>query len=262
MIRGLYTAGAGMGVEQARLDALANNLLNATTSGYKKDRVVQTPFPQLLLVQRQQETIGGLPARWEFVGLSNQGAAVRRVVTDFASGLIQETGEFTDLALANRNCFFTVSAPTPGDPARELYTRDGAFSIDGEGYLVTARGERVLGETGPVYIGEEGIFSVSAEGVIATPGQGEIDRLRLVEFADPAVLNKTGNNSFTAPPGAGQPAADPQVRQGFLERSNVSMAAEMVGLITVVRAYEANSRILQAHNDLLGLAVNQVGSLK
>lgn len=261
MLRGIYTAGAGMGVEQARLDALANNLINATTNGYKKDKVVQTPFPQLFLVQRRQEPLPAIPAGWEYVGLSNQGAAVSQVVTDFTPGLLQETKGFTHLALVNENCFFVISSPTPENPARELYTRDGAFALDGEGYLVTSRGERVLGNNGPLVIGERE-FSVSPEGVIYTPQQGETGRLRLVEFADLAVLNKTGNNCYAAPPGAALPATNPQVRQGFLERSNVQLAAEMVNMITAIRAYETNSRVLQAQNDLLGLAINQVGSLK
>ncbi|MCL6447159.1 MAG: flagellar hook-basal body protein [Armatimonadetes bacterium] len=262
MLRGIYTAGAGMGVEQAQMDTLANNLINVATNGYKKDRVVQMPFPQLLLVQRQQETVPGVSAGWEYTGRTNQGAAVRRVETNFAPGLVQETKEPTHLALLNQNCFFAINAPAPDDPARELYTRDGEFSLDGEGYLVTARGERVLGENGPIFLGEERDFFISEEGIVSTPRQGEIDRLRLVEFADLTVLSKTGDNCFAAPPGAAVPAPNPRVRQGFLERSNVNVTAEMVNVITALRAYEANSRVLQAHNDLLGLAVNQVGALK
>jgi len=262
MLRGIYTAGAGMGVEQAQMDVLSNNLVNAATNGYKKDRAVQLPFSQLLLVQRQQETVPGVNAGWVSVGLTNQGAAVRRVETNFAPGLLQETKEPAHLALLGENCFFAVNAPAPGDPARELYTRDGEFFVDGEGYLVTARGERVLGENGPVFLGEERDFFVSETGVVSTPRQGEIARLRLVEFADPAGLQKTGGNCFAAPPGAAAPALNPQVRQGFLERSNVNVTAEMISVITVLRAYEANSRVLQAQNDLLGLAVNQVGSLR
>lgn len=261
MIRGIYSAGAGMGVEQARLDAFSNNLVNATTNGYKKDRMVQSPFPQLFLVFKQQAASGNFPSRWKRVGRTNQGAAINRAVTDFSPGLLQETGEFYHLALENQHCFFVVSLPTPQEPFRELYTRDGAFTVDGEGYLVTLRGERVLGENGSIYIGEEK-FSVTGEGVIQTAGRGVIDRLRLVEFADLTVLNKTGDNSFVSPAGAAVPAANPGVRQGFLEQSNVHVAAEIVNMIAVVRAYEANSRVLQAHNDLLGLAVNQVGSLK
>jgi len=195
------------------------------------------------------------------LGNSNQGAAVTRSVTDFSTGPMVKTDIFSHLALGNRNCFFVLSSPTPEDPQRVVYTRDGAFTLDAGGYLVNSRGERVLGEGGPLLVEGER-FSVSGEGVLFSPGGDELGRLRVVEFADPAVLRKAGNNCFTAPPGADLPAANPDVRQGFLERSNVDLAAEMVDVVSCTRAYEANARILQAHDDLLGLAINKVGTLK
>jgi len=261
MIRGLYTSGAGMGTELARMDVVANNLVNAGTNGYKKDKIVQTAFLRLLLLQSREDLPGRLPPAWTPLGISNQGAAVVRTVTDFSAGSLEETGKASHLALGNPNCFFVVSSPVPGDPQRVVYTRDGAFTVDDQGYLVTLRGERVLGETGPLFVGDEK-FSVSAEGVLSAAGGGELGRLRVAEFADPGVLRKEGNNCFTAPPGTDLQAANPEVRQGFLERANVELAAEMVDMVSCTRAYEAGARVLQAHNDLTGLAINKVGTLK
>jgi len=275
MIRGIYTACSGMGTQQARMDILSNNLVNSTTNGYKADEVIQKSFPQLLLVQQAQRQAGGLsPGRWEYVGRTNQGAAVKQVVTNFTPGPAQETGSFNHLALTQQNCFFVINSPAADQPARELYTRDGVFQVDSEGYLVSSRGDRVLGERGPIQVGGER-FVVSREGMVST-AEGEIDRLYLVQFDDPAALIKTGGNCYTAPAGkarqAGTPHPNPPpsrgregwgvVLQGYLERSNVNLVAEMANMISIVRAYEANQRGLQAHNELLGLAVNQVGSLK
>jgi flagellar basal-body rod protein FlgG len=255
VIRGLYTAATGLGVQQARLDVLAANLANASTSGFKADNVVQKPFPELLLVEQQEGAFRTGPG-WRYVGTTNQGAAVARVVTNFSPGALRPTGRSTHLALTDPGAFLAVQTPRG-----ELYTRDGNLGVDGEGYLVDSRGNRVLGEAGPVRVGTDD-FQVTAGGEIIRPGQGTVGRLRIVRFADLNLLTKTGDNYFAAPAGSARPAASPEVRQGFLEGSNVDPAASMVQLVSAARSYEANQRILQAQDQLLDLAVNRVGALR
>lgn len=256
MIRGIYTAASGLGVQQARLDVLANNLSNASTSGFKADGVIQKPFPELLLVEQQDQGSVATGTRWRYVGTTNQGADVARVVTNFAPGPLKPTGKNTHLALATTNTFLVVQTPHG-----ERYTRDGDLAIDGEGYLVDSRGNRVLGETGPVQV-ENDDFRITAGGEIILPGQGTIDRLRIVQFAVLNLLAKTGDNYYTAPAGSARPAANPEVRQSYLEGANVDPAASMVQLVSAIRSYEANQRLLQAEDQLLDLAVNRVGALR
>ncbi|MGB9804283.1 flagellar hook-basal body protein [Desulfofundulus sp.] len=256
MIRGIYTAASGLGVQQARLDVLANNLANASTSGFKADGVIQKPFPQLLLVEQQNLGPVEIGPRWRYVGATNQGAAVTGVVTNFSPGPLKPTGKNTHLALATANTFLVVQ--TPGG---ERYTRDGNLGIDSEGYLVDSRGNRVLGEAGPVQVKSDD-FRITDGGEIILPGKGPAGRLRIVQFADLNLLTKTEDNYYTAPAGSAQPAAKPEVRQGYLEGSNVDPAASMVQLVSAVRSYEANQRLLQAQDQLLDLAVNRVGALR
>jgi len=102
-----------------------------------------------LLVQQGQRQAGGLPpGRWEYIGRTNQGVAVKQVVTNFTPGPVQETGSFNHLVLTQRNCFFVVNSPTADQPARELYTRDGVFQVDSKGYLVRFDDPAVLVKTG------------------------------------------------------------------------------------------------------------------
>lgn len=260
MIRGIYTAAAGMDVQSARLEVLANNAANATTTGFKADRVVQQSFPDLLLVESRSAPadvpVG--PGRRE-VGVINQGAAVSAVVTDFSPGAVESTGRTTSLALTAPDAFFAVADPAA--PGGEVYTRSGDFAVDGRGYLVDTRGRPVLGDAGPLQVNGDN-FRVDRDGQVSVPGQGVIGRLRLVQFNNPAVLTKTGDNDYTAPAGAAQPAAGPGVRQGCLEGSNVNTGETMAGLLTAARAYESNRQALQAENHLLDLAVNQVGVVR
>ncbi|MBE3588278.1 MAG: flagellar biosynthesis protein FlgF, partial [Thermoanaerobacteraceae bacterium] len=193
---------------------------------------------------------------WRYVGTSNQGAAVTQTVTSLAPGTLKQTGRSTDVALADAATFLVVQTP-----AGDRYTRDGRLDLDNQGFLVDSRGNRVLGEAGPIQVGRRD-FQINDAGEIVLPGQGVVARLQVVTFPDLNQVSKAGDNYFTAPAGAAQPAANPAVRQGYLEGSNVDPAASMVQLISVARSYEMNQRILQVQDQLLELAVNRVGALR
>ncbi|OAT79917.1 flagellar hook-basal body protein [Desulfotomaculum copahuensis] len=259
MIRGIYTAAAGLDVQSARLDVISNNVANIATAGFKTDNVTQKTFPDLLLVESQPRP-GDVPVgpSWRPVGVINQGAAVNGVYTDFTPGALQGTGKSTSLALTAPDSFFTVA--DPANPGGVLYTRDGDFAVDAGGYLVDARGRRVLGVNGPVQVNNAN-FQVDRNGRITVSGQ-PLDQLRIVQFNNPAGLVKTGDNYFRAPAGAAQPAVNPGVRQGYLEGSNVNAGAAMAGMVSALRAYESNQQTLQTENHLLDLAINQVGVLR
>lgn len=261
MIRGIYTSCAGMGTQQACMETLSNNLVNASTHGYKADKIIQTPFFKILLAQSQSQPESLLPGGWEYLGTINQGAVVRQVPVNFAPGQIEVTGNDNHLAISSPDCFYMISSPTLDEPDRVLFTRDGVFHVDGEGYLVNARENRVQGMNGDIKVGIER-FIVNRDGVISTVDGVEIDKLNIAQFKDLSVLVKDGGNCFTAPAGSEQEAVDPVIQQGCLECSNVDLADGMASMISIVRSYEANQRSLQAQNELLGLAVNKVGSLR
>lgn len=272
MLRGLYSAASGMDVQQAKVESISNNLANATTPGYKKERVMSQSFPEHLIISQggpkhkiSPVLPGGGP---KMVGTTGIGALVEETVVNFSPGQVQETGNHTDIMIDGPS-FFAVSAPAPADPGRVCYTRNGAFKVDREGYLATTGGYRVLGEAGPIRVGEVGVnappkFVVSSDGTIRTEDAvTELGRLQLFEFDDVNVLRKeTEGLFFETQPGSARPATAPGVRQGFLEKANVNVVEEMVDLITVMRAYETGQRLIQAQDELLAKSVNQVGSLR
>lgn len=259
MIRGIYTAAAGLDVQSARLDVISNNVANVATVGFKTDQVTQKSFPGLLLVASQPRP-GDVPVGpgWRPVGVINQGAAVSGVFTDFAPGALQGTGKTTSLALTAPDSFFAVA--DPANPGGEIYTRDGDFAVNARGYLVDDRGRQVLGVNGPIQVNGSN-FQVARDGQVSASGR-PLDRLRIMQFNNPAVLVKVGDNCFRAPAGAALPAANPGVRQGYLEGSNVNTGAAMAGMVSALRAYETNQQTLQEENHLLDLAINQVGVLR
>ncbi len=271
MLRGLYSAASGMDVKQAKVESISNNLANATTPGYKKERVISQSFPEHLIFSQggPKHKIGPMvQGRPKIVGTTGIGALVEETIINFSPGQVQETGNHTDIMI-NGPYFFAVSAPVPEDPGRVCYTRNGAFKVDWEGYLATTGGRRVLGEAGPVKVGEAGVntppkFVVTPDGVVMMEDAvTELGRLQLVEFDDVDVLRKETEGLFVETiPGSGRPVNAPDVRQGFLEKANVNVVDEMVDLIAAMRAYETGQRLIQSQDETLAKSVNQVGSLR
>ncbi|NPV72521.1 MAG: flagellar basal-body rod protein FlgF [Pelotomaculum sp.] len=264
MIRGLYSAAAGMDVLQAKVESVSNNLANASTPGYKREDITIRSFPEMLLIRQGgiQRKPAGTP---EAIGTASNGVLLSELFIDHTQGDLRETGDPADVAIKGP-AFFAVSAPGPESPDRVCYTRNGAFKIDQEGYLVTAGGYRVLGEDGEIRIedfqlNDPARLSISPDGSVRIDGM-EAGRLMLVEFDDVNSLQKVGEGLFEDPQGTGRPAVSSSVCQGYLEAPNVNVVDEMVSLITATRAYEANQRIIQSQDELLAKAVNQVGSLR
>ena len=247
MVRGLYTAATGMMVQRHNMDVLTNNLVNAETTGYKKDTLVTSAFTEVMLERINDPGISILGTT--DVGTYNYGTRVDELFTDFTEGGYEETGESTDLAIVG-NGFFVVNTEDG-----ERYTRAGNFAVDEEGYLVTADGNYVLGEKGRIYVGTTD-FSVSEDGTVAVGGVAA-DRLRLETFDDLTVLRKQGDNLYYAYGGAAPvDAVNASVKQGVQESSNVNVSDEMVDMLTVYRKYEANQKVVSMTEDSMELAAN------
>ncbi|MGI6092369.1 MAG: flagellar basal-body rod protein FlgF [Veillonellaceae bacterium] len=245
MIRGIYAAAAGMVAESQRNDVTANNLANVNTAGFKKDVAVSRDFASVLI---QRINDGQAAAN---VGTVGSGSQIDEVATIHTSGTVRYTGNDFDLAIDGKGYFVVETA----EGLR--YTRNGSFTRNGQGELVTSDGLRVMGQTGPVAIGD-GKMTVASDGTISIDGL-ETNQLRVVDFADEKQLTKQGASLFAAPEGVQAQQAAGTVNQGYLEMSNVNVVAEMVNMINGFRAYEINGKSVQAHDHLLDKAVNEVG---
>ena len=254
MIRALYTAASGMNAQQANIDNIAHNLANVNTVGFKKSRV---EFEDLVY---QQTKVPGAPssATGEApIGLET-GLGVRSVATsrDFSRGNLRTTSGPLDLAVEGDG-FFQIQLPS-GDTA---YTRSGAFHLDAQGAVVTNEGYPMLPQiTLPanatsIAISKDGIVSAAVPGQSAAQQFGTIE---LAGFQNPAGLRAMGGSLYQASsasgePTVGVPGADARgtLAQGFVEDSNVSVVEEMVNMILGQRAYEANSKVIKAADEML-----------
>lgn len=251
MIRGLYTAASGMMVEAARQETITNNLANSETTGFKRDLALQRAHAEQPVVREGNNN--RFQAR-PIIGTLGLGSLVDGIHTAHEQGGLQETSRSLDLAITGSGFFTVDTAEGP------RYTRSGAFTLDADRYLVNDQGYRVLGTTGLLRI-PEGEMSVDGSGQIFVDGQLQ-GQLRLSAFEDPLQLRKQGESLYATGDGQMEIPADGVVKQGFLETSNVQAVQEMVRMIATLRAYETNQRAVQAQDELLGKAVNEVGSLR
>jgi flagellar basal-body rod protein FlgF len=249
MIRGIYTAAAGLATATLRLGVVSNNVANAATPGYKQDRLPEEVGKSIDLMKYAIDADG------HPVGSVTLGPNVGLSQLDLAAGPIQETTNPLDVAIAGTG-FFAVQ----GADGQTRYTRDGGFHADSDGSLRARDGSAVLDTNGqPIQLPLGGDVSVAADGTVLA-GAANVAQLQIVDFAPGAQLNKVGNGMFAAPAGV-QPraATGAQVYQGYLEGSNVDMTETMVATMNLVRAYEANQKLLQMQDETLKSTVNEVG---
>ncbi|MGQ9512490.1 flagellar hook-basal body protein [Thermodesulfitimonas sp.] len=249
MLRGIYTAATGLNLQQVAIDLVANNVANVSTAGFKSDRLSAMSFPEVLLLRAEPEG-----RRMQPVGVTGYGTEVAAITTDYTQGALENTGNLGDVALHGEG-FLVVQTD-----AGERYFRGGTIFVDGEGYLVTANGDRILGEGGPVQVGGSD-YKIAPDGTVLAGGN-PVDRLLVVDFQDKIVLVKEGKGYFRAAGGLPEAAAGAVILQGYLETANVDLTREMTMLIEGLRAYQLNQRALRTHDELLSRAVNQIGKVR
>lgn len=256
MIRGLYTSGWSMLANTRKMDVITNNLANVNTTAYKKDGVVFESFPELL-TQRIKDTNGNAA-----IGNMSLGSDVGEIHTYNTPGQMLKTGSNLDMALSDTDTgtsYFAVGVTQANGNIQEYYTRDGAFALDSTGRLVNKDGNLVLGQNGAITLtGED--FNITRDGKVFQNGT-QIDTLKLVTFTNPDTLRKVGNNLVNTTAQSVQAGFTGEVKQGYLEQSNVNVVKEMVDMISVSRAYEASQKALQAQDGTLEKAVNEVGKI-
>lgn len=276
MFRGFYTAASGMLAQQRRTEMLTNNMANANTPGFKADQSSLRAFPEMLLKrfdEQKMPTKNGLNLPYnQIVGSLNTGVYMQEVMPKFIQGDLQDTGQTTDMALIdiimpanqetgyNGSVFFTVQNAA----GETRYTRNGDFTLDGQGFLTTASGNYVLDSTGNRIQLSSDQFTVNENGMIQGAA-GETALLGISYSANPFELIKEGDGLYRTE-GAealgdarGVAGAQFSLQQGKLERSNVDPSRSMTDMLTAYRTFEANQKVLQAYDKSMDKVANEVG---
>jgi len=279
VIRGLYTGASGMNAQQVRLDAVSNNLANIDTTGYKRDSAIHKSFAQLLLRRLGDDGVTknpfGSADMAPVVGKIGTGVETNELFTEFEQGALKETQSDFDLAMDGKG-FFSIMTPYG-----ERYTRDGSFVLGKEGFLETKEGYPVLGQDGPIQV-KANNFKVDKEGNVYINRSFQddpfrlvsreentwdrlelLDSLKIVDFKKTRYLAKQGSGLWKGTEESGEPSIlksgqIPKVIQGYIEASNVNPVLEMVKMIEVNRAYEANQKTIQSEDSMLGKLINEV----
>jgi flagellar basal-body rod protein FlgG len=243
MLEGLNSAAAGMAAQQQRLDAVANDLANANTTGYKHQRV---GFRDLVYDQTGRSSADGVR--------TGSGAAAVDAGRAFAQGVMQRTDRPLDVAIQGEG-FLRVRLAD----GRDALTRDGGLHVDGSRRLVTGTGAIVQPAiTVPEGVAEDQI-SIGGDGTVLAAGR-RIGRLDVVTVRSPQGLLSAGDNAFVPSAASGPAIAAPRattLSQGALEASNTDMAEAMVAMIESQRAFQLASKAITTADEMMGIA-NQV----
>ncbi len=287
MLRSFYTSTSGLKAQEQRMNNVANNLANVNRTGFKRDITVMKAFPEML-ISRLNDQVQRLPIgsvdNHPVVGMLGTGVESNQTFTDFSQGSLVETEHPYDMGLEGAG-FFVVETPQG-----ERYTRNGEFTLGKEGFLETKEGLRVLGERGPIQL-KLNNFRIDRNGNIfynpslqddpqrlVTERENDwrqeelLDTIKLVGFDRVQHLEKMGSSLFKPAsesnlgiPLSGVPhllsaQQRPVLRWKMLEKSNINAVSEMVNMIEVQRAYEANQKVIQTDDQLLGRLINGVGN--
>lgn len=275
MIRGIYTSAAGMLCETIRQDIIANNLANVDTAGFKQNEAIFKERPTMVIRKVNDGQL--YPPRpfyrYPKIGKLGTGSVLDETFTNFAAGTFSYTGNDLDVSLANEKAFFLVES---GDGIR--YSRDGVFNINQNGFLTNMSGDFIMAEREPadgaseILVADGGEVVANLERIAITDGQtikisedgrvwvDGVPEYRLVQgqAADRKAFRKEGSNKFVRAYGD-VVRAQGDFKAGYVEKPNFSIVEEMVKMIEVARAYEANSKVVQSHDALLDKAVNSIG---
>ncbi len=259
MVRALYSSATGMEAQQLNLDNISNNLANVNTTGYKKSKI---EFQDLIYETTrapgaEQGTGSQLPTGLQ-IGHGSQVVATSKIFTE---GELTQTGERLDMAIQGDG-FFQVLMPD----GTLAYTRDGALKTSSGGQVTTSDGLIVQGGFQPIAVGTTGV-TISADGEVTTTSSTGTQNFQvtLFRFANPAGLQSMGANLYTETLASGTAESGTpgqngfgSLQQGYLEMSNVKVVEEMVNMIVAQRAYEVNSKAVQAADQMMQQSNNLI----
>jgi flagellar basal-body rod protein FlgG len=260
-MRSLNIAATGMLAQQTNVEVISNNIANMNTTAYTRRRpeFVDLLYQNLRRVGSQSSDTGTIVPTGVQLGLGVKTTAVYRITEQ---GSVQSTDNTLDMAIQGKG-YFQIKLPT-GETA---YTRDGSFQLSPEGIIVTHDGFQVIPQ---ITIPQDAVgITVDATGQVIVKQDGQVQgqvkgQLTLATFANDAGLEARGNNLYMETPASGQPVTQTPgkpgfgtILQGFLETSNVNVVAEVTNLIGAQRAYEMNSKVIQASDEMLS-TINQM----
>ena len=256
MLRSIFTSVSSMIALENKQNTITNNMSNSNTTGYKSEDLLTKSFKEVMIQNRDK--VQGKRNVTQKLGTLSLGTKIDTVYNKFTQGTMQQTNRTWDFGVNGRG-FIAIQAGN-----QEVYTRDGNFAVANDGYLVTTTGDRVLGinnVTGakePIFVGNSE-FTLDADKNIVVNGQAT-SKLLTADFEDYQSLQKMGDNYYIGQ----NPIYNAQVdvRQGYLEASNVNVTDEMVDMISVMRNFETNQKVLTMLDETLNKTANEVGTVR
>lgn len=241
MFQGYYNLASNLIVQNRNMNVISNNMTNISTPGFKSDQLLQGTFRDEILYRFDK---GGRTP----IGMTSRINTAEGVATDQTQGTLRATERDLDVALSGKGFFAVQSGQGT------VYTRNGSFNVDNEGYLVIQGLGRVQGQNGSIKVNTDDLIVTEQGYVLRKDGSETYGRLQIVDFADYGQLEKTANGAFRA---GGQPqnANGTVVKQGYLEDSNVSMVQEMTNMMSGQRSLQSSAQLLKMYDQLSGKAI-------
>lgn len=251
MIRGLHTAVSGMITLEAKQSVITNNLANINNNGYKANNLISKSFKDVMIQNKDNGS-----GENKHIGTMNLGARIDETYINFEQGVLKNTNKENDFAIEGEG-FFVVRRGS-----NNYYTRDGHFRVNTAGYLVTTEGDEVLGQnksTGalePIFVGNNSLRMDSEKNLFI--GDNSTHKLAIASFKRED-LEKLSDNLYRGT----NPDLNKKtyVKQGYIEQSNVNLVNEMTEMLTTMRSFESNQRIIKTMDETLGKAANDIGSV-
>lgn len=261
MLKNIYAPLSGGTAIERKIEIISNNLANVNTNGFKEELITfesqkPNPWPSYANPLPPAHYKMDMRELWPLRGNEMEYTVVGEVKTDFSQGGMRETGSRLDAALEGDG-FFAVMTPFG-----ERFTRDGSFTLNSDGMLMTRNGGIVQGEKGAIVGLSEGNVRILPTGDVYA-GEAFVDRIRTVSFTDNKQIQKLGENVFVhdGPPSNTQPS-QARIAQGFVETSNVNPMKNLTNLIVAHRTYEALQKAIRAHDDTMQMTNTKVAEVQ
>lgn len=250
MFKGFYNLTSGMLTQGKRLDVIANNMANASTAGFKVDRYAFSTFQE-----EMWKRVGNADRLYTDLGQQSWITAPSRLYTDYSQGSLEETGQPLDFAIEGDG-FFALE----NNDGERVYTRNGNFSLDDEGYLWLSGFGRVLSADGePIQLVTDRITG-DESGNLFTENGGYLGTIGVFRIEDTEAMEKNNYGFFTSQED-GEAVTDVRIHNRWVERSNIDLVQQMTAMITAQRAYQSAAEVTKIYDDVMTKSTNEVGRL-
>lgn len=250
MFKGFYNLTSGMLTQGRNLDVIANNMTNAATAGFKTDRYTFSTFEEVMW-----HRVGNMDKKYSELGEQSWITAPSKLYTDYEQGSIEETGQPLDFAIEGDG-FFALE----NRDGERVYTRNGNFSLDDEGYLWLSQHGRVLDRNGETIRLVTDRIEGDSSGNLFTENGGYLGNIGVFRFEDNGELDKDDYGFFVSE-NEGEAVTDVTIHQKWVERSNIDLVQQMTGMITAQRAYQSAAEVTKIYDDVMKRATEDVGRL-